>query len=99
MCTGGDKLNPFALPHRVFARAGRLELRRTVNVQLSMALHDSRFHMTSDVSHCFWPGQTQACVYIAAGGKWRFGEIIHAIFWNYSDHLAETKDQSVQKGK
>ena len=42
-------LNPFALPHRVVARAPRLELRRTVKVQ-PMALHDSLFHMTSDVA-------------------------------------------------
>ena len=40
LCTGGYKLNPFALPHRVVARARRLELRRTVKVQ-PMALHDS----------------------------------------------------------
>ena len=57
---------PIALPHRVVARARRLELRRTVKVQLSMALHDSLFHMTSDVLHCFRSGQTQTWVYIAS---------------------------------
>ena len=36
-------------PHRVVARARRLELRRTVKVQ-PMALHDSLFHMISDVA-------------------------------------------------
>ena len=40
LCTGGYKLNPFALPHSVVARARRLELRRTVKVQ-PMALHDA----------------------------------------------------------
>ena len=49
LCTGGYKLNPFALPHGVVARARRLELRRTVKVQ-HMALHNSLFHMTSDVA-------------------------------------------------
>ena len=50
LCTGGDKLNPFALSHRVVARARRLELRRTVKVQLSMALHYSLFHMKNVVA-------------------------------------------------
>ena len=50
LCTGGGKLNPFALPHRVVARARRLEVRRTIKVQLSMALHDSLFHMKNVVA-------------------------------------------------
>ena len=61
------KLNPFALPHRVIGwlhcRARRL--RRTVKVQLSMALHDSLFYMTSDVARRSFLAVSQTWVCIA----------------------------------